>query len=81
MTGMTDTLAGTLPATLETRAAIVLCGGSRDAFYDAAAKGTTPVKPLKVGHSYRWPTRPLLNALGLTAAEAREILDAAGVKP
>ncbi len=54
-----------LPAVLMTNEAASLLGVSIDHLWALAREGTSPVEPLRLGRSYRWPTAPLLTLLGL----------------
>ncbi len=56
----------TLPTTLATDEAAPLLGVSKDFLWQLAREGTAPVKPLKLGRVYRWPTAPLLALLWLS---------------
>lgn len=54
-----------LPTTLTTERAAELLGVSRGTLWAAARDGDAPVEPIKVGRALRWPTRPILELLGL----------------
>ena len=55
-----------LPPTVGIPQAARYLGISRSTAYALAASGELPVPVLRVGHSYRVPTAPLLELLGLT---------------
>ena len=54
-----------LPPTLDTPRAAELLGVSIDHLWKMGREGTAPVVPLRLGRAYRWPTAPLLRAIGL----------------
>jgi hypothetical protein len=54
-----------LPTTLNTEQAAELLGVSRGALWASSRDGDAPVAPIKVGRALRWPTLPILRALGL----------------
>ena len=54
-----------LPAVLDTVEAAELLNITRDHLWALARQGIAPVQPLRLGRSLRWPTRPLLELLGL----------------
>jgi hypothetical protein len=60
------------PNTVSTTIAADLCECARGTLWAAARDGRGIVvgdeiiRPIKVGRSYRWPTRPILAALGVS---------------
>jgi predicted DNA-binding transcriptional regulator AlpA len=61
-----------LPPTLNTEQASQLLGVCRGALWAAARDGDAPVEPIRVGRALRWPTRPILDLLGLDTPESGE---------
>ncbi len=59
-----------LPVVLTTAEAASLLGVSVDHLWALARQGDAPVKPLKLGRVYRWPTARLLALAGLDPAPA-----------
>lgn len=57
------------PPTLSTEQAAELLGVSRGALWAAARDGDAPVPPIRVGRCLRWPTRPVLVALGIEQSD------------
>jgi len=53
-------------ATISTEQYARLLGTNAKHLYELAARGQTPVAPLRVGRSVRFPLRPVLDSLGLT---------------
>jgi len=58
---------GSLPPTLSTRQAAEVLGVSVDHLYDVRRESPAdlPVQPIELGRALRWPTAPLLRALGV----------------
>jgi hypothetical protein len=55
-----------LPPTLDVATTARLLGISRTTAYHLAATDHLPVPVLRIGHTYRIPTAPLLTLLGIT---------------
>jgi excisionase family DNA binding protein len=60
-----------LPPALTTAEAAQLLGVAVPHLWKLAREGSAPVPVLRLGRSLRWPTRPILEVLGL--AEGRAI--------
>lgn len=71
----------TLPAVLTTKEAAELLGVSVDHLWSLARTGEAPVEPLKLGRSYRWPTRLLLDRLGFYADEPSDRTEGSVTNP
>jgi hypothetical protein len=56
---------GACELTVDTRTAAAWLGVGYETLLDAAKAGAAPVAPVRVGRIYRWPTRPLLELLGM----------------
>lgn len=56
-----------LPPTLDTHQAAELLGVGVDHLWRLARQRSAPVEPLRLGRALRWPTKPLLERLGLDA--------------
>jgi hypothetical protein len=61
------------PLTLSTTETAALTGNARGTLWAAARDGggivvgdDEVIRPIKVGRSYRWPTTPILDALGVS---------------
>jgi hypothetical protein len=54
---------------MDTRTAAALLGVGYESLLDAVAAGAPPLAPIKVGRIYRWPTRPLLQLLGVDGGQ------------
>ncbi len=56
---------GGLPTALSTAEAAQLLGVPVAHLWKLAREGTAPVPVMRLGRTLRWPTRPILEALGL----------------
>jgi len=54
-----------LPATLTTHEVAELTRTTADHWWKLARDGTAPLQPLRLGRQLRWPTRPILELLGV----------------
>ena len=61
-----------LPAALNAHQAAALTGVGVDHVWQLAREGGWPTPVLKLGRTYRFPTRPLLEALGLVGPTESE---------
>lgn len=59
---------GDAPATVDGRVAAEVLGSNYWSLLDTVKRGTCPVPHLRVGRSIRFPTRPLLEAVGIRPA-------------
>jgi excisionase family DNA binding protein len=59
-----------LPPALTTAEAAKLLGVPVAHLWKLAREGSAPVPVLRLGRSLRWPTRPILEALGLAHGDA-----------
>jgi predicted DNA-binding transcriptional regulator AlpA len=64
--------ARSLPTALTTAQAAELLSVPAAHLWKLAREGEAPVPVLRLGRSLRWPTRPLLEALGLEDGDAAD---------
>lgn len=62
---MTPTQIAELPPTLTTEQTATLYGVSVEHLWGLARTGRAPVEPLRLGRALRWPTRLVLESLGI----------------
>jgi hypothetical protein len=72
-TRLTLAQAAQLPPALDVPSAARLLGISRSAAYQLVAADELPVPVLRLGHTLRIPTAPLLALLGLTPAPTADV--------
>lgn len=65
-----------LPPTLDTETAAELLGVSRGTLWASARDGDAPVEPIRVGRRLRWPTRKILDLLGVSPPSGDRTADA-----
>jgi predicted DNA-binding transcriptional regulator AlpA len=56
------------PPALTTYEAAELLGTTPGTLWRLAREGSAPVQPLRLGRMLRWPTRPILELLGLACS-------------
>jgi excisionase family DNA binding protein len=70
-----------LPPALTTAEAAELLGVPVAHLWKLAREGSAPVPVLRLGRSLRWPTRPILKALGLALGDADDDEVSTGTHP